>query len=68
MTKWRKSCVVSGVLVLAGAALSYWHSPYWIALTAFAGLDLLQSGFTDRGVISSMFGPACSGSPPQEHT
>ena len=38
--------VIAGVVVLASLALGYLVSPYWHLLTAFAGLNLLQSGFT----------------------
>jgi hypothetical protein len=38
--------VLAGVVVLASLALGYLVSPYWHLLTAFAGLNLLQSGFT----------------------
>ena len=38
---------IAGVVVLASLALGYLVSPYWYLLTAFAGLNLLQSGFTD---------------------
>ncbi|MBG0777925.1 MAG: DUF2892 domain-containing protein [Desulfovibrionaceae bacterium] len=37
----------AGAMVLAGLALAWLHSPYWLALTAFVGLNLLQSAFTD---------------------
>jgi hypothetical protein len=37
----------AGVVVLSSVALAVWHSPYWLALTAFAGLNLLQSAFTN---------------------
>ncbi len=36
----------AGAVVLASLALGYFHSPYWFLLTAFAGLNLFQSGFT----------------------
>jgi len=36
----------AGLMILASAALSYFVSPYWLLLTAFAGLNLLQSSFT----------------------
>lgn len=38
---------VAGVVVLLSAALAAWVSPYWLLLTAFAGVNLLQSAFTD---------------------
>lgn len=38
--------VIAGVVVLGSLALGDLASPYWHLLTAFAGLNLLQSGFT----------------------
>ncbi len=39
--------LIAGVFVLISLALGYWVSPYWYLFTAFVGLNLLQSGFTD---------------------
>ncbi|MBM3738251.1 MAG: DUF2892 domain-containing protein [Acidobacteria bacterium] len=39
--------LIAGVFVLGSLALGYWVSPYWFLLTAFTGLNLLQSGFTN---------------------
>ncbi len=39
--------LIAGTFVLAGLGLAYVHSPYWHLLTAFVGLNLLQSGFTN---------------------
>lgn len=36
----------AGAVVMISLALGYFHSPYWLLLTAFAGLNLFQSGFT----------------------
>ncbi|MDH5577287.1 MAG: DUF2892 domain-containing protein [Betaproteobacteria bacterium] len=36
----------AGAVVLASLALGVWVNPNWFWLTAFAGLNLLQSGFT----------------------
>ena len=36
----------AGTVVLASLALGVWVNPNWFWLTAFAGLNLLQSGFT----------------------
>lgn len=36
----------AGTMILLSLALSQWHSPYWLLLTAFVGLNLLQSAFT----------------------
>lgn len=35
-----------GVMVLSSLALSHWHNPNWIWLTAFVGFALLQSSVT----------------------
>jgi len=39
---------IVGVIVLASAGLTTYHSPNWIYFTVFVGFMLLQSGFTDR--------------------
>ena len=36
----------AGCVVLAGIALSLLVHSWWIALTAFAGLNMIQSAFT----------------------
>ena len=36
----------AGIMVLLSLALAHWHSPYWLLLTAFVGLNLLQAGIT----------------------
>lgn len=46
MTIERIVRLVAGTFVTAGAALSYWHSPYWLFFVAFVGLNLFQSAFT----------------------
>lgn len=38
--------VFAGVVVLLGIALSLTVHPWWIALTAFAGLNMIQAAFT----------------------
>lgn len=37
---------MAGFFILLSLALGYWVSPYWYLLTAFVGLNLLQSAFT----------------------
>lgn len=44
MEQWIR--VIAGTLVLISLALSYFHSQYWLWLTALVGLNLLQSGIT----------------------
>ena len=36
----------AGVMILGSLALGYYVSPYWLLLTAFAGLNMLQAAFT----------------------
>ncbi len=37
---------MAGIVVLLSVALGHWVSPHWLLLTAFVGLNLLQSAFT----------------------
>jgi hypothetical protein len=37
----------AGVFILASLLLSHYHSPYWLWFTAFVGMNLLQSSFTN---------------------
>ena len=36
----------AGLVVFVSVALGYLVNPYWFLLTAFAGLNILQSAFT----------------------
>lgn len=36
----------AGFVVLLGVLLAWFVHPYWIALAAFAGLNMLQASFT----------------------
>jgi len=36
----------AGIVILAGTALGYAVHPYWLALPAFVGLNLLQAAFS----------------------
>jgi hypothetical protein len=47
MTIERGLRLVAGIVVLASVSLAVTVNPYWLLLTAFAGLNLLQSGFTN---------------------
>ncbi len=38
---------MAGVMVLLSLALAHFFSPYWLWLTVFVGLNLLQSAFTN---------------------
>jgi len=37
---------MAGSVVLLSVALGYWVNPYFFLLTAFVGVNLLQSAFT----------------------
>ena len=47
--------MLAGVMVLASLAMAHWVSPYWLLLTAFVGLNLLQSALTNRCPAVSVF-------------
>ncbi len=47
MTVERALRLIAGTFVLLSLALGYWVSPWWFLFTAFVGLNLLQSGFTN---------------------
>ena len=47
MTIERGSRLAAGVVVLLSVGLAVFHSHWWLILTAFAGLNLLQSAFTN---------------------
>ncbi len=38
--------VFAGVVVMTSLALGTFVNPYWYLLTAFAGLNMFQAGFT----------------------
>jgi len=46
MTLDRAVLVFAGLVVLLGIALSLAVHPWWIGLSAFAGLNMIQAGFT----------------------
>jgi hypothetical protein len=47
MTIERYLRLIAGAFVLISLALGYWISPYWFLFSAFVGLNLFQSGFTN---------------------
>ena len=47
MTLERYLRMIAGLFVVLSLALGYWTSPYWYLFTAFVGLNLFQSGFTN---------------------
>ncbi|GHE04817.1 sulfurtransferase [Defluviimonas sp. 20V17] len=59
MTVERAVFSFAGAMILISLALTYWVSPLWMWLTAFIGLNLLQTGFTGlcpAAAIFKMFG------------
>ena len=51
MTSWQLTRVVAGTFILLSLALGVpgspiFVSPWWLAFTAFVGVNLLQSGLT----------------------
>ncbi|HVO60849.1 MAG TPA: DUF2892 domain-containing protein [Terriglobales bacterium] len=38
----------AGTFVMISLALGHWVSPYWYLFTAFVGLNLFQSSFTNK--------------------
>jgi hypothetical protein len=51
MSSWQIVRVVAGLFILLSLALGIpgspiFHSAWWLAFTAFVGVNLLQSGFT----------------------
>ena len=47
MTIERMLCLIAGSFVLLSIALGHWVSPWFYVFTAFVGLNLFQSGFTN---------------------
>ena len=39
--------LIAGAFVLLSLALGYWVNQYWFLFTAFVGLNLFQSAFTN---------------------
>lgn len=47
MTIHRYLRLVAGTFVMASVALGYFVNPLWFLMTAFVGLNLFQSAFSD---------------------
>ncbi|HYA17277.1 MAG TPA: DUF2892 domain-containing protein [Bryobacteraceae bacterium] len=45
VNRWLR--LVAGFFVMLSLALGYFVSPWWFLFTAFVGLNLFQSAFTD---------------------
>lgn len=55
MTLDRAVMAFAGCVVLLGVVLSLTVNPWWIALTAFAGFNLLQASFTGFCPAAKLF-------------
>jgi hypothetical protein len=55
MTVDRAVFVFAGLVVLAGIALAHYLSPWWILLSAFAGLNMIQAAFTGFCPAAAVF-------------
>ena len=38
--------VFAGLVILAGVALAHYVNPWWILLSVFAGMNMIQAAFT----------------------
>jgi hypothetical protein len=47
MTLERYLRMIAGIVVMTSLALGHWVNNWWYLLTAFAGLNLFQSAFTN---------------------
>ena len=47
MTVERALRLIAGSFILLSLALGHYVNPYWYLFTAFVGLNLFQSGFTN---------------------
>lgn len=50
---------LAGTIILVSLALGVWVHPYWLFLTAFVGLNMLQAAFTGfcpAAMIFKLFG------------
>jgi len=55
MTVQKSIYLLAGVMILGSLALAHWVSIYWLFLTAFVGLNLFQSAFTNWCPAMSIF-------------
>ena len=46
----------AGIMILLSLALTYLVSPWWMLLTAFVGLNMLQAAFTGFCPAAMLFG------------
>ncbi|MCB1127444.1 MAG: DUF2892 domain-containing protein [Verrucomicrobiae bacterium] len=65
--------IMAGTMVLISVALTHWVSEWWLLLTCFVGVNLIQSAFTGfcpaENILKKLGvggggGTCCSGKPP----
>ena len=60
--------ILAGTLVLLSVALAYFIHPWWLALAAFVGVNLIQSAFTGfcpaEIILAKLFGRPSAGATP----
>ncbi len=54
MTINRVLHIVAGAFILISLALAHFVSPKWLYFTAFVGVNLFQSGFTNWCLMSNI--------------
>lgn len=54
MTVERIVFAIAGSMILASLALTHYHSPNWVWLTAFVGANMLQAAFTGFCPLAKM--------------
>jgi hypothetical protein len=47
--------LMAGLVIVISLCLAHYHSQNWLWLTAFAGLNLLQSSFTNWSPAMTIF-------------
>lgn len=70
MTTERVVRIFAGAMILLSIALTLYHSQWWLLLTGFVGLNLMQSGFTKfcplDSILRMMGLPSCGGGKPAQ--
>lgn len=54
MTVTRMLHIIAGGFILASLGLAHYVSPKWLWFTAFVGVNLLQSGFTNWCLLATI--------------
>jgi hypothetical protein len=55
MTVERALRLIAGIFVLVSLALGHWVNAYWYLFTAFVGLNLFQSAFSNWCPMMTFF-------------